>query len=116
MIRKIAEPTEWVNSMVVVEKPSGGQKICLDPRDLKKTIKRGYYQHATFEKIASRLSGAKPFMKLDANKGYWQTPLDKESISGYTHSGFQFLAYVSLICFLVFYLPGISNITRCKTF
>ena len=41
VIRKIAEPTEWVNSMVVVEKPSGGQKICLDPRDLKKTIKRG---------------------------------------------------------------------------
>ena len=33
--RKIDEPTEWVNSIVEVEKPSGGLRICLDPRDLK---------------------------------------------------------------------------------
>ena len=39
-----------------------------------------------------------------------------QPVAEYTHSGFQFLAYVSLICFLVFYLPGISTITRCKTF
>ena len=43
-------------------------------------IKREYSQLPTFEEIASRLSGAKLFMKLDANKGYWQIPLGKESI------------------------------------
>ena len=37
MNRKIDQPTEWVNSMVVVEKPSGGLRICLDPRDLNKS-------------------------------------------------------------------------------
>ena len=36
-----------------------------------------------------------------------------EPVAEYTHSGFQFLAYVSLICFSVSYLPGISTITRC---
>ena len=80
MIRKIDEPTEWVNSMVLVEKPSGGLRICLDPRDLNKSIKREYYQLPTFEEITSRLNGAKLFTKLDAKKGYWQIPLNEESI------------------------------------
>ena len=59
---------------------SGGLRIYLDPRDLNKAIKREYYQLPTFEQIASRLSGAKLFTKLDTNKGYWQIPLDEESI------------------------------------
>ena len=80
VIRKIDEPTEWVNSMVMVEKPSGGLRIYLDPRDLNKAIKKEYYQLPTFEEIASRLSGAKLFTKLDANKGYLQIPLHQESI------------------------------------
>ena len=79
VIRKIDEPTEWVNSMVVVEKPTGGLKICLDPIDLNKAIKREYYQLPTFEEIINRLSGAKLFTKLGANNGYWQMPLDEES-------------------------------------
>ena len=80
VIRKVDEPTEWVNSMVVAEKPNGDLRVCLDPRDLNKAIKREYYQLPTFEEIASRLSGAKIFTKLDANKGYWQIPLDENSI------------------------------------
>ena len=71
MIRKIDDSTKWVNSMVVMEKPSGGLRICLDPRDLNKAIKRENSQLPIFEEIASRLSGAKLLIKLDANKGYW---------------------------------------------
>ena len=80
VIRKINEPTEWVISLVVVEKPSGGLRICLDPRDLRKAIKREYYQIPIFEDVASRLSGGKLFTKLDTNQGYWQIPLNEESI------------------------------------
>ena len=80
VIRKTDEPTKWVNSLVVVEKPSEGLTICLDPRDLIKAIKREYSQLPIFEEIASRLCGAKLFMKLDANKGYSQIPLDEETI------------------------------------
>ena len=64
----------------MVEKPSGGLRICLDPRDLNKAIKREYCQLQTFEEIATILSGAKLFTKQDANKGYWRLLLDKESI------------------------------------
>ena len=79
VIRKVDEPTEWVNSLLVGEKPNGDLRICLDPRDLNKAIKREHYQLPTFEEISSRLSRAKVFTKLDANKGYWQIPLDEES-------------------------------------
>ena len=40
VIRKVDEPTEWVNLMVVVEKHNGELRICLDLKDLNKEIKR----------------------------------------------------------------------------
>lgn len=36
MIRKVEEPTEWVNSIVIVEKPDHSLRIYLDPRHLNK--------------------------------------------------------------------------------
>ena len=36
IIEKVDEPTEWVNSMVIVEKKTGELRICLDPKDLNK--------------------------------------------------------------------------------
>ena len=44
VIVKVDEPSEWVNSLVLVEKPNGDLRICLDPRDLNKAIRREYYQ------------------------------------------------------------------------
>ena len=64
---------------MLVEKPDGSLRICLDPRDLNKAIKREHYQLPTFDEIASRLTGATKFTKVDANKGYWQIPLDEQS-------------------------------------
>ena len=65
--------------MVLVERPDQSLRICLDPRDLNKAIKREHYQLPTFDEIASRLTGATRFTQLDANKGYWQIPLDEKS-------------------------------------
>lgn len=31
MIRKVKEPTEWLSGLVVVEKPNGKLRICIDP-------------------------------------------------------------------------------------
>ncbi len=79
IIVKVEEPTEWVNSLVVIEKPNGQLRLCLDPRDLNKVLKREHYQLPTFEEISTRLAGATCFTKIDANKGYWQIPLDEAS-------------------------------------
>ena len=80
VIKKVEEPTDWVNAMVVVEKPCTKKlRICLDPRPLNKAILREHYQLPTLEDISTRLTGAKVFSKLDASHGYWQVPLDEES-------------------------------------
>ena len=73
------EPTEWVNSLVVVQKPTGAVRLCIDPRDINLAIKRPHYHRKTIDEVASRLQGAKIFSILDAASGFWQLKLDDES-------------------------------------
>ena len=54
-------------------------RICIDPRDPNKALKRRHYPMVTVEEVANGLSGAKSFMSLDACSGYWQLPVDDES-------------------------------------
>lgn len=79
IIKKLNEPTDWVNSFVIVRKKNGTLRICLDPSDLNNAIKREYFQLPTLDQIISNLSGACVFSTLDANSGFWQIALDKES-------------------------------------
>ena len=70
-----------VNSLVVVQKPTGAVRLCIDPRDLNLAIKRPHYPTKTIEEVASRLQGAKIFSILDAESGFWQLKLDDESVN-----------------------------------
>ena len=79
VIEHVTEPSDWVNSLVVVEKPNGQLRICLDPRHLNRAIKRQHLQLPTAEEIIAKMSGAKFFTKLDASSGYWQIKVDQES-------------------------------------
>ena len=79
VIERIHEPTDWVNSMVTVVKPNGKLRICIDPRDLNKAIKREHYPMRTIEEIVARIPNAKVFSVLDASSGFWQVKLDRES-------------------------------------
>lgn len=72
VIRKVEEPTDWVNSMVVTKKKSGELRTCMDPKDLNENIKREHYQIPTREEIISEMAGASYFTKLDASQGFWQ--------------------------------------------
>ena len=54
VIVKVTEPTEWVNSMVAAEKPRTGKlRVCLDPKDLNKAIKRPHYPLPTLDDITA---------------------------------------------------------------
>ena len=54
MICKVTEPTEWVNTLIVVEKPQTGKlRVCLDPRDLNKAIQRPHYPLPTLEDVTT---------------------------------------------------------------
>lgn len=79
IVERVTKATDWVNSMVVVRKPNGTIRVCLDPSDLNKAIKREYYNIPTFDEIVSKIGEAKYFSTLDANNGFFQIPLDAES-------------------------------------
>ena len=79
IIKTVDEPTDWVNNLVLVEKPDGSLRICIDPKELNKAIKRPHYAHPTAEDILSQTSGAKYLTKLDASNAYRQIELDEES-------------------------------------
>ena len=79
ILAKVTEPTDWVNSLVCVTKSTGALRLCLDPKDLNRTIKRSHYFTPTLEDILPKLNGAKCFSILDARSGYWNIKLTQES-------------------------------------
>ncbi|CAC5373518.1 unnamed protein product [Mytilus coruscus] len=70
IIVKQTEPTLWVNSMVTVIKPKNKVRICLDPINLNKGIRRAHYPLKTIEEVIA---------KIDAKNGFWQLKLTEES-------------------------------------
>ncbi len=79
IISPVTYPTDWVNSFVCVTKSNGNIRLCLDPRDLNRAVKRPHYVTPTLEDVLCRLHGAKYFSILDARSGYWNLKLDEES-------------------------------------
>ncbi|XP_056109383.1 uncharacterized protein K02A2.6-like [Rhinichthys klamathensis goyatoka] len=78
VIARQTDPTDWVSSMVTIVKPDK-IRICLDPQDLNKAIKREHYPLLTVEEVVSNMPNAKVFSVLDANQGFWQIKLDDDS-------------------------------------
>ena len=70
---------EWLNSFVIVKKPNGSLRICLDLMDLNKDIIRPICNSQTIDDVVHRLKGAKFFAVFNTSKGFFHVPLDKES-------------------------------------
>lgn len=79
VIRKTSKPTDWVNSLVVVEKKDGSLVLCLDPKDLNWAIRRGHFMIPTRSDVISQMSGKTVFTVLDQTSSYWQVPLSETS-------------------------------------
>ena len=57
VITKVTEPTDWVNSIAKPEKQrTGALRVCLDPRDLNRAVKREQYPLPTLEELTLMLS------------------------------------------------------------
>ena len=78
VIERQTEPTEWVNSLVIVTK-GNKLRVCMDPKDLNCAIKREHYPMSTIDEVVSRMPNATIFTALDARKGFWQIELDEQS-------------------------------------
>ena len=83
IITEVTEPTHWVNLIVCnVKETSDGRKkvrLCLDPKDLNKNIRREHYYSRSIDEILPLLHGKNFFSVVDTTKGYWHVELDHES-------------------------------------
>nr|XP_050038499.1 uncharacterized protein K02A2.6-like [Dermacentor andersoni] len=76
IIIRMQDPTDWVSPLVIVTKKNGRLRVCMDPRRVNEGIRREHYELPQREDIEAELAGAKYFSKLDANRGFYQIPLD----------------------------------------
>ena len=79
VIKKCTEPTAWVHSLVVARKKNNKLRVCMDPSDLNRAVRREHFPMQTVEDVISRMPSAKVFSVLDANHGFWQVKLAKDS-------------------------------------
>ena len=70
IIKEIQEYTEWINSIVLVKKPDGSLRLCLDPKDLNKAIKHNQWYNRMIDDVLPELINLKYFSLLDAKSGY----------------------------------------------
>ena len=79
VISHVSEPTPWRAAMVVVPKPSGTVRIYVDMKPLNDNVLQEVHPMPKVDTTLAQLTGATMFSKLDANSGFWQIPLAKES-------------------------------------
>lgn len=65
IIERVEYPTDWVNRLVITEKKSGELRLCLDPRELNRAIKREHFMIPTATEVIAKLAGKKIFTVID---------------------------------------------------
>ncbi|UYV73002.1 K02A2.6-like, partial [Cordylochernes scorpioides] len=78
IIERVQKSFSWISNLVLVKKQNK-LRVCLDPRDLNKVIKRPHFQIPTIDEILPSLNNAKIFTVIDAKDGFWQVKLDSQS-------------------------------------
>jgi len=79
IIAPVTEASSWVSALLVITKPDGRIRLCIDPKPLNEALKRERYRMPTIEDVLPQLAGAKVFLTPDVKKAFWTVRLDDES-------------------------------------
>ena len=79
IIEPIEGPTPWVSPVVVVPKPSGDIRLCVDMRKANEAIVRERHLIPTVDDVLYQLNGSTMFSKLDLKWGFHQIELEQQS-------------------------------------
>ena len=79
VIKKCNKPTAWVHNLVVAKRKNNKLRVCMDPSDHNRAVMPEHFPIQTVEDVMSRLPNAKVLSVLDANHGFWQVKLAKDS-------------------------------------
>ena len=81
---------EWSFPVVLVPKPDGTMRFCLDYRRLYEVTVRDVYPLPRMDDCIDFLGDAKVFSTLDCNSWYWQIPVaneDRDKTTFVCHEG-----------------------------
>ena len=90
--RGVIQPSKspWASPVVLVHKPDGGIRFCVDYRKLNELTKTEVYPLPRIDDHLDALRGSKYFTTLDLCSGFWQVKMAKDSIEKtafVTHEG-----------------------------
>ena len=71
--------SDWNSPIVLVDKPDGSTRFCIDFRRVNEKSKFDAYPMPRVDELLERLGTAHFMTTLDLTKGYWQIPLTPES-------------------------------------
>jgi hypothetical protein len=88
----VIEPaaSEWASPVVLVPKPDGSMRFCVDYRKLNAITIRDTYPLPRMDECIDSLGDANVFTTLDCNSGYWQIPVapdDMDKTTFTSHEG-----------------------------
>jgi len=80
--KELIEPSysEWSSPIVIVPKPNGKYRLCIDYRKVNDATEKDSYPLPNITEIFDSLDGATVFTTLDLYSGYHQILMDEESI------------------------------------
>ncbi|KAK2152955.1 hypothetical protein LSH36_313g00006 [Paralvinella palmiformis] len=69
----------WVNQLVITLKDTGAVRVCIDPRELNKSLLREHYTLLILDETLHQIGQSRVFSPVDLSSEYWHVVLDKES-------------------------------------
>ncbi|KAL0455804.1 UNVERIFIED_CONTAM: hypothetical protein Slati_0919600 [Sesamum latifolium] len=87
--------SEWLSNVVLVSKPGGKWRMCIDFRDLNKICPKDYYPLPRIDQLVDSTSGCKLLSMMDASQGYHQIMLAPED-----HTRVSFITLDGTFCYV----------------
>ena len=78
IIRPATSP--YAAGLVLVPKKNGKTRVCTDYRKLNEQTEKDAYPLPLMEELLEKIAGHERYTTLDLNSGYWQIPMEPESI------------------------------------
>ncbi|KAL0395197.1 UNVERIFIED_CONTAM: Pro-Pol polyprotein [Sesamum latifolium] len=81
---------KWLSNVVLVPKPGGKWRMCIDFRDLNKACPKDFYPLPRIDQLVDSTSGCELLSMMDASQGYHQimlAPEDRKKVSFITSEG-----------------------------